>query len=100
MQIRHPRPLEVKLYHLAGIRLRSILLSKDKRSNGNYTLVPRGRVFEFKDVGYVVFTGEWIDNCPEAKDLILFEFNLPEDKTEFRKDSHWDIGHGWSQEFI
>lgn len=73
---------------------------KDRRFNGNYTLVPRGRVFEFKDVGYVVFTGDWIDNYPEAKDLILFEFNLPKDKTEFRKDSHWDIGHGWSQEFI
>lgn len=73
---------------------------KDKRFQGNYMLVPRGRVFEFENEGYVVFTGSWIDDCPEVKDLILFEFNLPKDKTQFRKDSHWDIGHGWSQEMI
>ena len=72
---------------------------RDKRFTGDYTKVPRGRVFEFKDEGFVVFTGDWIDEYPSAKELIIDEFQLPKDNTKFVKDSHWDIGHGWSDEF-
>lgn len=72
---------------------------RDKRFQGDYTKVPRGRVFEFKDRGYIVFTGNWIDDYPHAKSLILDEFQLPKDNTEFKKDIHWEIGHGWSEEF-
>lgn len=72
---------------------------KDKRFSGDYTLRPRGRVFEFKYEGFKVFVGEWINQYPEAKEEILFEFQLPKEKTEFVIDEHWDIGHGWSQEF-
>lgn len=72
---------------------------KDKRFSGDYTLVPRGRVFFVKDRGFVVIVGDWIDKYPEAKDEILFEFNLPEN-TEFQKDPHWCIGHGWSDKFM
>ena len=71
---------------------------KDKRFSGDYTQVPRGRVFQFED-GFKVMTGSWIDRYPEAKEEIIFIFDLPEQNTEFVKDSHWDIGHGWSQEF-
>ena len=56
--------------------------------------IPRGRVFLKKD-GFLVMVGKWIEDYPEAKDLLLDEFNLPPD-TEFRYDEHWDIGHGWS----
>ena len=72
--------------------------SKDKRFQGDHTLMPRGRVFEFKDQGFKVFTGDWIDEYPEVKQMIIDEFNLPED-TEFVKDVHWDIGYGFSDEF-
>lgn len=72
---------------------------KDKRFSGDYTQRPRGRVFEFKDEGFKVFVGEWINKYPEAKEEILFEFQLPKENTEFVIDEHWDIGHGWSQEF-
>lgn len=65
---------------------------------GDYTRVPRGRVFQFKDQGFKVYVGDWIDLYPEAKEQILLEFNLPND-TQFVKDVHWDIGHGWSDEF-
>lgn len=71
---------------------------KDKRFFGDYTQVPRGRVFEFED-GFKVFTGAWIIDYPEAKEEIIFAFDLPSEKTTFVQDSHWDIGHGWSQEF-
>ena len=59
---------------------------------------PRGRVFEFKDEGFIVFTGSWINDYPEAKDEIIYEFQLPAD-TKFVQDEHWDLGHGWSNEF-
>ena len=72
---------------------------KDKRFSGDYTQIPRGRVFEFKGKGFKVFVGDWIDKYPSAKEQIIDEFSLPEDKTEFVKDSHWNIGHGWSDEF-
>ena len=60
-----------------------------------YNQVPRGRVFEIEDEGFVVCVGKWINDYPEAKSLILDEFQLP-DNTEFLIDSHWDLGHGWS----
>lgn len=71
---------------------------KDKRFQGDYKLKPRGRVFEEENGGFKVFVGSWIDNYPEAKDEIIDIFQLPKDNTEFIKDTHWDIGHGWSEE--
>lgn len=72
---------------------------KDPRFTGDYTEKPRGRVFEFKDEGFIVFTGSWIKDYPEAKQLIIDEFQLPSDNTQFKIDDHWEIGHGWSDEF-
>ena len=72
---------------------------KDKRFQGDYTKVPRGRIFEVKDDGFIVCVGKWIDNYPNCKNLILNEFDLPED-TKFKIDSHWDLGHGWSNELL
>ena len=71
---------------------------KDKRFSGDYTKIPRGRIFEFKGKGFVVYTGTWIDNYPQVKELIINEFDLP-NTTQFKQDEHWDIGHGWSNEF-
>lgn len=71
---------------------------KDKRFSGDYKQKPRGRVFEFKDDGFKICVGDWIDKYPEAIKEIVDVFNLPEN-TEVIKDEHWNIGHGWSQEF-
>lgn len=71
--------------------------NKDPRFSGDYTQVPRGRVFEVENKGFVVMVGDWIEKYPEAKEEILAEFNLPED-TEFKMDDHWNLGHGWSEE--
>lgn len=71
----------------------------------NYTSIPRGRIFLERDVFYVN-VGSWINgevnglNCinkEKLRELIIDEFNLPEDFV-FRIDHHWDIGHGWSEE--
>lgn len=71
---------------------------KDIRFKEDYTKAPRGRVFEFENIGFVVFTGDWINDYPNAKDLIISEFDLPKN-TEFRIDEHWNVGRGWSNEF-
>ena len=79
---------------------------KNKRkTNGqiykqDYTLVPRGRVFELESGKFIVCCGKWIEKHPEAKELIIDEFQLPEDNTEFKVDIHWEIGHGWSDDAV
>ncbi|MBQ5854185.1 MAG: hypothetical protein IIW50_00040 [Alistipes sp.] len=71
----------------------------------NYTLIPRGRIFLEGGIFYVN-VGSWINgevngqNCidkDKLRDLIVDEFNLPNDFI-FRVDHHWDIGHDWSEE--
>ena len=69
--------------------------NKDSRFQAKYTDVPRGRVFEVENQGFIVCVGKWINDYPEAKTEILYEFQLPND-TKFVIDSHWDLGHGWS----
>lgn len=71
---------------------------KDKRFQGDYKLKPRGRVFEVENEGFKVYTGNWINQYPEAKEEIIDVFQLPKDNTEFVIDEHWDIGHGWSED--
>ena len=61
----------------------------------DYTKYPRGRVFQVKNKGFEVYVGTWINDYPECKSLVIEEFDLP-DNTEFIIDSHWDLGHGWS----
>ena len=75
--------------------------AKDSRFlNADYTLCPRGRVFQLNNNKFVVCVGSWIDKYPEAKSIIIEEFELPIENTEFIKDIHWEIGHGWSEELI
>ena len=63
---------------------------------GPYENKPRGRVFYLMDEDrYVVAVGHWLEEYPEAKELILDEFDLPADKTTFEYAIHWDIGHSW-----
>lgn len=67
----------------------------------DYTLVPRGRVFS-NETGYQVFAGDWFFSMPLqdqecVKNLILEEFGLWEDETDFIDDIHWHIGNGWGE---
>ena len=93
MEVKTCRPLHYKVWE------KEYHKGKDKRVSGDYTQVPRGRVFYVKDKGFIVVVGDWIDEYPNVKSLIKTEFNLP-DSTEFRKDPHWNLGHGWSDKFI
>lgn len=61
----------------------------------DYTKIPRGRVWFSEEEGFLVTVGEWINEYPQAKELILDEFELPP-TTQFKIDPHWNIGSGWS----
>ena len=61
----------------------------------DYTVVPRGRVFQKSDGTFEVMVGSWIETYPKVKKLVINEFDLPEDDTVFTTDTHWDIGNGW-----
>jgi len=67
---------------------------------GDYTQPPRGRIFQYEDGHFEIMVGDWIDEYPNVVDLIMLEFDLPKDNTIVVKDSHWNIGHGWSDEII
>lgn len=63
---------------------------------GAYQDKPRGRVFYHLDDGtYEVAVGKWIEEYPQAYELILNEFNLPPKKTKAKYAIHWDIGQSW-----
>lgn len=66
---------------------------------GDYKDHARGRVFynPAKDE-YTVTVGSWIDECPEAKEAIVEEFNLEGTKYKFEKNIHWEIGNGWENQ--
>jgi hypothetical protein len=53
-------------------------------SESNGYNFPQGRVFKNESVFYVM-VGKWIDEYPQAKELIIEEFNLPSD-VEFKYD--------------
>lgn len=60
---------------------------------GPYENKPRGRVFYLMDDDrYVVMVGKWLEEYPDARELILAEFDLPSNKTTFEYAIHWDIG--------
>lgn len=63
---------------------------------GAYQDKPRGRVFYnmYTDT-YEVAVGKWIEEYPQAYDLIIEEFDLPREKTSAKYAIHWDIGMSW-----
>ena len=63
---------------------------------GDYKDTPRGRVFYDNDTHlFVIKLGSWIKKYPDAKILILDEFNLNDQNYTFEIDIHWEVGHGW-----
>ena len=62
---------------------------------GDYTKVPRGRVFYDWDIEkFVVKVGSWYTNYHWLSAAIAEEFDIPCD-FEFQVDEHWELGHEW-----
>jgi len=75
-------------------------LSKGKALDifgADYTQIPRGRIFQYKDGTFQLMCGSWITD--HIKELIKEEFNLQKVPFEVKIDEHWEIGHGWSEEY-
>ena len=66
-----------------------------ERWAGDYKDTPRGRVFCEKGE-FVVKVGSWINDHPEAKQLIIEEFDLQKD-VKFEIECHWEIGEGYER---
>ena len=62
----------------------------------DYKDTPRGRVFYDNNTElFVIKLGSWINKYPDAKPLIIDEFNLNNQKYAFEIDTHWEVGQGW-----
>jgi hypothetical protein len=63
----------------------------------DYTQIPRGRIFETKNGLFQLMCGSWIND--HVADLVKEEFDLQNAPFEVNIDEHWEIGHGWNEEF-
>jgi hypothetical protein len=64
----------------------------------DYTQSPRGRIFQCEDGSFELMCGSWIND--HIVDLVKDEFNLKDVLLVVQVDIHWEIGHGWSEEFL
>lgn len=63
---------------------------------GAYQDKPRGRIFyNIENDVFEVAVGKWLEEFPEAYDLIVKEFDLLPEKTQPKYAVHWDIGMSW-----
>jgi len=64
----------------------------------DYTMLPRGRIFQDKTENHFeLMCGSWIND--HIIELIKEEFNLQNVPLKVIVDTHWEIGHGWSEEY-
>ena len=69
-----------------------------KRFSNDYTLMPRGRIFQIEnDKSFELMCGSWIND--HIITLVKDEFNLQNVSFKVIIDVHWEIGHGWSDEY-
>ena len=65
--------------------------------SGAYEMTPRGRIFYNPDTKvFTIAVGSWIEQYPQAVQLIVDEFNLAETHYEVKTAHHWDIGQKWN----
>jgi len=57
----------------------------------NYLEIPRGRIYEVKGKGFQIMVGSWIEEYPQAKELIIKEFNLGNENYEFVINEKWEV---------
>ena len=64
----------------------------------DYTLIPRGRIFQRDNGTFELMCGSWINE--HIIELVKDEFNLTNVPLEVIVDSHWEIGQGWDEEYL
>ncbi|MCL2212383.1 MAG: hypothetical protein FWB93_00915 [Oscillospiraceae bacterium] len=104
----HGRKTIGKLHHIEwqNVRADAIAMGSTDEifSEEDYTLVPRGRVFQIRTPDdkeyYQIMVGSWFDKHPEAGQLVINRFNLQNADFDFVESEHWDIGKGTSELFV
>ena len=66
--------------------------------HNDYVDVPRGRIFQRNGGNFELMCGSWINE--HIVELVKDEFNLQNVPLEVTIDTHWEIGHGWSEEYL
>lgn len=64
----------------------------------DYTMIPRGRIFQTMDGVFRVMCGSWMTD--HIMELIEDEFYLDGKQVQAERDEHWELGHGWSDEML
>jgi len=63
---------------------------------GDYRQTPRGSVFYSPDEDkFYIMVGSWINENPDAIDLIIDRYDLNNCNVEVKISIHWEIGMGW-----
>lgn len=63
---------------------------------GAYEMTPRGRIFYNPDTEvFTIAVGSWVEQYPQAIQLIVDEFNLNGTAYVVKTAHHWDIGQKW-----
>jgi hypothetical protein len=63
----------------------------------DYTHIPRGRIFQRADGVFQMMCGSWINE--HIEDLVKDEFDLQTVPFERTIDEHWEIDHGWNEDY-
>ena len=62
----------------------------------DYIEIPRGRIFQREDGTFQLMCGSWITD--HIVNMVKEEFDLDNVTFEYVIDTHWELGHGWSEE--
>jgi hypothetical protein len=95
------RKTEKTLHKTWWIKQRERLKSQNRQLGifaKDYTMIPRGRIFQFNDGHFELMCGNWIND--HIIEMVKEEFNLQQVSLTVTIDEHWEIGHGWSEEYI
>jgi hypothetical protein len=63
----------------------------------DYTQIPWGRIFQRKDGVFQLRCGSWMNE--HVVDLVKDEFDLCDVPFEKIVSEHWEIGHGWNEDY-
>ena len=69
---------------LKTVYQRQFKFRRDPYFQSKYTDLLTGRVLMTENGDFVVLTGDWISGKSSTKNDILFEYQIPSDRTEFR----------------
>ena len=76
----------------------SEVITKHRKFMGaDYTMIPRGRISEIEREGFELWIGSWYKRYRTLIPKVVQAFHLEGYTLSVREQSHWELGHGWSE---